>query len=193
MKPAFAMQPVRYLSAQLPVAAPVVRRSRWTTATGRTALTAALFVASTAVIAGDRNCSGRIGAERIDDNVKVVRGATCVLDGTRVDGNVIVQRGATLRANGVNVDGNIQAEGANRVAVAGGSRVDGNIQVKRSGLVRVERTNVDGDIQLFDNRGDVFVLSNRVDGNLQCKGNARRPQGGQNRVKGNREDQCEGL
>lgn len=57
----------------------------------------------------------------------------------------------------------------------------------------MEGTYVGGDVQLFDNPGVVVVKDNRVAGNLQCTSNRRAPNGGGNRVSGNKEDQCRSL
>jgi hypothetical protein len=53
-----------------------------------------------AAYADDRICRGTIGAQHLDDNVIVPKGATCTLVGTRIDGNVFVRGDATLFAKG---------------------------------------------------------------------------------------------
>lgn len=161
-------------------------------------LAGSLLAVAAPAHADDRSCRGSIGAESIDDNLVVPKGATCVLTGTRIEGNVEVKKGGVLRAYGITVDGNIQGEGHQRVAVRphDGKRsvVEGNIQLKnaRKGGT-ILRTVVDGDIQLFSNRGRHVVRGNVVDGNLQCKGNKPAPRGKNNRVEGNKEDQCRRL
>ena len=52
---------------------------------------------------------------------------------------------------------------------------------------------MNSDIQLFSNDGEFVVRRNVVDGNLQCKGNEPMPVGGDNKVEGNKEDQCRNL
>ena len=72
--------------------------------------------------------------------------------------------------------------------------VGGNIQVEQNRLRQVTNRNVvDGDLQAFSNRGGFRIVGNRVDGNLQCKSNNPRPTGANNRVAGDKEDQCRGL
>jgi hypothetical protein len=164
------------------------------------AMTAALLTAPPAY-ADDRVCRGSIGGAMIDDNVIVPSGATCRLTGTRVDGNVEVKSGATLIARGVRVEGNVQAENHERVVVrprkvdnrAVKSRIGGSIQLKQGGGGKLLRNVVDSDIQLFSNNGRFTVRGNVVGGNLQCKSNKPMPRGGNNKVQGNKEDQCRGL
>jgi hypothetical protein len=164
------------------------------------AMTAALLAAPPAY-ADDRTCRGSIGGAQVDDNVIVPRGATCRLNGTRVDGNVEVKSGATLVARGVRVGGNIQAENHDRVVVKPRkvdgrvvkSRVGGSIQLVQGGGGKLLRNVVDSDVQLFSNDGRFTVRGNVVGGNLQCKSNQPEPRGGNNRVQGNKEDQCRGL
>ena len=164
------------------------------------ALTLPLLAAAPAH-ADDRRCSGTIRAVSIDGDVIVPQGKTCRLVGTRVDGNVKVKRNAKLVARGVRVGGNIQAENHKRVvvqprAVNGGtrkSRIGGSIQLKQGGGGVLRRTVTEGDIQLFSNDGRFQVYGNRVGGNLQCKSNQPRPVGDNNRVEGDKENQCKGF
>ena len=183
-------------------------------------LSASMLTAAPAM-ADDRRCTGSIGAVYVDGNVIVPRGATCTLRGTRVDGNVEVEGNAVLVARGARVQGNIQAANHRRVLVAprtvnhrvvrsrvggdvqleSGGRghvvrtvVGGNIQVKQNRLRQVTNRNVvNGDLQAFSNQGGFRIFGNRIDGNLQCKSNDPRPVGDDNRVSGNKEDQCRGL
>jgi hypothetical protein len=176
------------------------------------------MVFASPVLAGDRRCTGTLGAGYVDGNVIVPAGATCRLRGTRIDGNVLVRRGAFLVAYGVKVDGNIQAEHHRRVVVTtrtvndvvvrsriggdiqlfdGGSAevrraiIGGNLQVKsNSRFQEAVRNTIRGDLQAFDNDGGFRIYRNRIDGNLQCKSNVPRPYGGSNHVDGNKEDQC---
>lgn len=162
---------------------------------------ASVLVVSAPAHADDRKCRGTIYARYIDGNVIVPKGATCHLKGTRVDGNVEVKRGARLFARGIRVNGNVQATRAKRVEIklrgnGARARIDGNIQLKNGrngGLIK--RAVVDGDIQLFGNRGGArfWVKGNVVDGNLQCKSNSPKPRGYNNRVQGDKENQCRGF
>jgi hypothetical protein len=45
-------------------------------------------------------------------------------------------------------------------------------------------------VQIIGNQARAEIYRNRIDGNLQCKDNRPRPVGGNNRVQGNKEDQC---
>lgn len=165
------------------------------------------------VAADDVNCPPNLGAVTIDGNVLVA--APCRLDGTRVIGNVQLYAGGSLIArNGVRIDGNIQAERSDFVDVADSfvngsiqlddmvgdrsvvarTRVGGNIQlVGNRSRLEVLDNEVNADVQAFSNRGGVVIAGNDIDGNLQCKENLPAPAGGDNRVQGNREDQCANL
>jgi hypothetical protein len=55
------------------------------------------------------------------------------------------------------------------------------------------RNGVIGDVRAFSNKGGVRVFGNRIDGNLQCKSNDPNPVGDNNRVSGNKENQCQGF
>jgi hypothetical protein len=159
--------------------------------------------------AEERVCRGAIGARTLD-NVRVPTGATCTLTRTVVKGTINVQRGGTLVANNVRVVGNVQAEGARNVVIRRASRVGGSVQVKQGGRASVLGSRITGDIQydanrglllanwnrvggsiqVVGNRGGARIFRNVVNGNLQCKENAPRPRGDNNRVGGNKEDQC---
>ena len=163
-------------------------------------------------VAEERVCRGTIGAKTLD-NVKVPSGATCTLKGTKVKGTIKVNRGARLEAINVNVIGNVQGENARNVIVRKNSRVGGSVQVvqgrkaavansrvngdilydEQSGEVIVRRNTVGGSVQAFQNDGGVRIRGNNIDGNLQCKANNPAPTGDNNRVGGNKEDQCKRL
>jgi len=165
------------------------------------------------VITGeDGTCQGSLGAVTVE-NLEVLQGTSCMLDGTRVQGNIFVRNAASLTAQRVTVIGNIQAEGASSVAVLADSTVDGSIQLKQGGAARVENVIVNGaiqfesnngalsaagnqvgeNIQVFENVGGITIADNIVKGNLQCKENNPAPAGGNNTVQGTKEDQCAGL
>jgi hypothetical protein len=162
--------------------------------------------------AEERVCRGTIGARTLD-NVKVPQGASCTLNGTKVKGTIKVNRNARLEAVDVNVIGNVQGEGARNVIVRKTSRVGGSVQVVQGRKAKVANSRVNGDIlyddqnarvsavgnnvggnvQAFQNTGGTRIAGNVIDGNLQCKENKPAPTGGNNRVKGNKEDQCKNL
>jgi len=164
-------------------------------------------------LADDVFCPPNLGAVTIDGDVLIA--AACRLDGTYVKGNVKLYAGGSLVArNNVRIEGSIQAERSNFVDVADSSvngniqlddlvgdrsiiarsRVGGSIQLKgnRSRL-EVQANQVNADVQAFSNTGGVVITDNTIDGNLQCKDNNPIPAGGNNRVQGNKEDQCADL
>ena len=143
------------------------------------------------------------------DNLRVPQGATCTLNGTRLQETLKVERGATLRARTVRVNGNVQAKAPSaspfwtpRSAAAfslsravqptcAATQSPADILFNDNSGALASINNVIGDnLQAFKNTGGVTVSSNRIDGNLQCKENAPRPTGGGNIVQGNKEDQC---
>lgn len=180
-----------------------------------TALTASLMTLALVpqvAVAEEKVCRGTIGARTLD-NVKVPQGASCTLRGTKVKGTIKINKSARLEAIGVRVIGNVQGEGARNVIVRKKSRVGGSVQVVQgkkvsvansqingdilyddeSGRVSALNNNVGGNVQAFQNTGGTRVAKNVIDGNLQCKENRPAPAGGDNRVKGNKEDQCKRL
>jgi subtilisin family serine protease len=141
---------------------------------------------------GEFKCMGSsVGAITVD-NLTVIQGHTCILNGTQVQGNVKVEASATLNADFITVDGNVQADGAASVSVSD-SMIDGSFQVVKSGSAFLHGSYVNGDVQFFENKGSLTVSNNTIDGNLQCKKNSQMPTGGGNIVQGNKEDQCSGL
>lgn len=136
-------------------------------------------------------CNGVLGPVTVD-NVLVAPGQTCMLAGTRVRGNVKVEPGATLHAIGLQVKGNIQAKGAALVRISETS-VAGTVQIEEGGSARVQLSQIGGSGQFFKNTGSVLIADNSIAGNLQCKENKQAPTGGNNLVKGNKEEQCAGL
>jgi hypothetical protein len=163
-------------------------------------------------VAEEKVCRGTIGDKTLD-NVKVPEGAECTLKGTKVKGTIKVNKGARLEAVDVNVIGNVQGENARNVIVRKTSRVGGSVQVvqgnkatvagskvkgdilydDQSGQVTVRNSTVGGNVQAYQNTGGVHIEDNIIDGNLQCKENEPAPTGGNNKVEGNKEDQCENL
>jgi hypothetical protein len=164
--------------------------------------------------AADVTCTGTLGTQTVDDNVRVPDGASCTLNGTTVKGNVLVGRGASLTATNATIDGNIQDDNKDAGAVqVTASRVDGNIQLEQGTSATVRTTAIDGDLQLESNRGELraddntiggnlqanqntgglTITDNTIDGNLQCQANNPAPTGGGNIVRGSAEDQCANL
>jgi hypothetical protein len=164
--------------------------------------------------AEETTCRNSIGARTVV-NLRVPDGATCRLTGTTVQGTVKVETNATLVASNIRVIGNVQAENHRAVTVTG-SRIGGSIQFDQGGKFTVRDNRVTGDIQVksnqytngpsviranivnhdvqaFSNRGGIEIAGNRIDANLQCKENSPAPTGGNNRVQGNKEDQCKRL
>jgi hypothetical protein len=136
-------------------------------------------------------CEGTLGPVLVND-ILVPPGHSCTLVGTRVMGNVKVEAGATLRAIGLNVMGNLQAKNAVLIRVSD-STVGGSLQVEEGGSARLHESNINGSVQFFKNRGSLVILSNIIKGNLQCKENNLMPVGGNNLVRGNKEEQCSTL
>ena len=162
--------------------------------------------------ADEYTCRGSIGPIAVD-NLRVPQGATCSLNGTFVKGNIKVETNSTLYAFQVRVIGNVQAEDAALVEVLSWSSVAGSIQIKQGEAARIDGVRIDsdlqfdknerrlvannntigGNLQVFNNTGGLSINANVIDGNLQCKENRPAPIGGNNTVRGNKEDQCANL
>ena len=137
-------------------------------------------------------CQGSLGRITVD-NLKVLEGKICHLQGTTVKGNIVVNNGAILKASYIKVNGNIEAEGARAIHINYRTIVGGNIKIKQGESVRIINSNIKGDIQLESNFRNVIISQNYIGGNLQCKQNQLYPIGGNNIVDGNKEDQCANL
>jgi hypothetical protein len=167
----------------------------------------------TASFADDVHCPPFLGRVTIDGNVLVA--APCRLKGTIVIGNVHLYAGGSLVSRqGTQIGGSIQAENSDFVDLLE-TQVNGNIQlddlvgdrsiINRSTIggsiqlvgnrsrLEVLGNTVNADVQAFSNTGGVIIADNIIDGNLQCKSNNPPPAGGNNRVRGNKEDQCAHL
>lgn len=55
------------------------------------AIVAAALMAATGAHADDRICRGTISGQKIDGDIKVPRGASCVVANSRIDGNIQAQ------------------------------------------------------------------------------------------------------
>jgi hypothetical protein len=185
---------------------------KWTKRTMVILLAGSLTAVPQVARAEETVCRGTIRSKTLD-NVKVPKGKSCTLKGTKVKGTVKVKGGARLEAINVNVIGNVQGENARNVIIRKNSRVGGSVQVvqgkkakvasssvkgdilydEQAGEVVVRATTVGGNVQAFQNDGGVAIKGNVIDGNLQCKENNPRPTGGNNKVKGSKEDQCKKL
>jgi len=172
---------------------------------------AMLCVGAVAAHAEETQCTGTIGAVRLD-NVFVPDGRACTLNRTRLNGNIVVGRGAQLTAQGVSVNGSVQAEGAASVALLNFSTVGGSVQIVQGRAATIDRARINGDLyfdsndgridatanqvggnlQAFQNEGGVRLVNNRIKGNLQCKENVPAPTGSGNQAS-SKEDQCERL
>lgn len=180
----------RASGAPVPTEGPVMKRSLTVVATSMLLAAGTVAVAPSAS-AEERVCRGSLGATAVD-NVRVPQNATCTLSGTTVKGTLKVENGATLRARSIRVVGNIQAEG-HRSVVLSSARVGESLQLEQGAAATLDGNRVTGDVQSFTNRGAQRFTSNVVDGNLQCKENVPAPTGSDNRVDGNKEDQCSRL
>ncbi|MDP9198386.1 MAG: hypothetical protein M3O07_04125 [Pseudomonadota bacterium] len=116
-------------------------------------------------------------------------------DGTRVEGGIQAEDSDFIDVAETQVNGNIQLDNlVGDRSLIESSTIGGSIQLKgnRSRLDVLGNT-VKADVQAFDNSGGVLIADNVIDGNLQCKSNSPLPAGGNNRVQGNKEDQCATL
>lgn len=167
---------------------------------------------STSALADDVHCPPHLGRVVVDGNVLIA--AACRLDGTTVKGNVHLYSGGSLVAVGAAIEGSIQAERADFIDVKstdiGGSvqldemvgdvsrvelaTITGSVQLNSNrSRLEVLDSEVGADVQAFGNSGGVLISGNTIDGNLQCKSNRPQPVAGNNRVRGNKEDQCASL
>ena len=150
----------------------------------------ALLTLSTLSFA-DYHCNGSIQNRSIDDNVSINK--NCQLDNVNIKGNVMLYQGAQALISNSSIDGNLESKGSFSSVVARDNRIDGNIQLEEGQSIQLNSNQVKGDIQLKKNSQKIVVSDNIIDGNLQCESNQVQPTGGNNRVDGNKEDQCRRL
>lgn len=149
-------------------------------------------IGSTQPAAADQYCNGTISSRRIDDNVKVRRGATCNIVNSYIDGNVITENGARLKIDNSTIKGNV--EGFNHYSLEVlRSRVDGNVISDKGNYSLIRSNIVDGNIEIYDNKQPQRIFRNTVDGNIDCQGNRSFITGRFNNVRGNIEGQCRGM
>jgi uncharacterized membrane protein YgcG len=162
--------------------------------------------------ARDIDCSGQLGAIRIDGNLNVAM--PCRLRGTTIDGDVRIFAGGSLDADEATINGNLQGSSADFVVlietfVKGNvhldelvgdrsrislSDIDGNVRLRRNrSRFELQDNGIDGNVQVDNNTGGVLILSNSIDGNLSCQGNSPAPAGGNNEVAGRATRQCANL
>ena len=152
--------------------------------------TCALLTLSTLSFA-DYHCNGSIQNRSIDDNVSINK--NCQLEHVNIKGNVMLYQGAQAVISNSSIDGNLESKGRFNSIVARDNRIDGNIQLEEGQTIQLNSNQVEGDIQLKKNTQKIVVSDNVIDGNLQCESNRIQPTGGNNRVEGNKEDQCRRL
>lgn len=158
------------------------------------------------------SCWGSLGAIVVE-NLAVPTGAVCTLHGTQVNGTITVEQGSTLTASQVIIAGDVKADSATHLVLEAGSTVAGNIEIKQSdggeithvqvegnivlesntGAFVVEGNWLNGNLQAFKNSGELLLNGNVIEGNMQCKENRLLPNGRNNVVYGNLEDQCVAL
>jgi cytoskeletal protein CcmA (bactofilin family) len=154
----------------------------------------------------------KVAKSFVDGDVQADYARRIVVRGSNIEGNIQATKTRFMKVAKSFVDGDVQAEYVRTVKVLW-SRVYGNIQVDHAKLVRlvandvggdiqvdksffsyrdsfVNRNEVEGNVQVFENRVRFAIYGNRIYGDLQCKDNYPPPVGGNNMVKGDKEDQC---
>ena len=150
-----------------------------------------MLLGLSAPVLADFQCNGSIKNKTIDDNVKITQ--QCTLDRVTVKGNVMVYANAKATILNSTIDGNLESKGSFSQVTAKNNTIDGNIQLEKGKTIQLQNNRVDGNIELKENRSSIQVTANQVDGNLKCESNSQKPTGGQNRVKGDKEEQCSHL
>ena len=151
------------------------------------------FMGPSAAFADDTECSDDVLTGTYD-NVKVVKGKSCTIDGATVAGNVQADEASFVDVRGGSeVGGDVTIKKSTGLARCRNSKVGGNFQAEENLNGIAFRCDVSGDVQLFKN-GPSRAFENTIGGNLQCKENASYPgnQGG-NDVAGDKEDGCAGF
>ena len=139
-----------------------------------------------------------------------------------VNGDVRFERSRLIVAHGAQIKGTFRAADVEFAAIVE-SRVGGNVAIDRAtnearlcnsriagqatlqdnpGKVTIGGGNpalrcggskFDGNLRIFENTGGVTIEGNTVRDNLACRDNDPAPTGGNNRVEGRKQGQCDGL
>lgn len=150
-----------------------------------------MLLGLSAPVLADVQCNGTIKNKTIDDNVKITQ--QCTLDRVTVKGNVMVHSNTKATILNSTIDGNLESKGSFNSVIAKNNTIDGNIQLEKGKTIQLQNNRVNGNIELKENRSSIQVTANQVDGNLKCESNSKKPTGGQNRVNGDKEEQCSHL
>ena len=123
-------------------------------------------------------CDGDTLTE-VYDNVNVVAGSSCTLNGAVVVGNVQADGATSVFITGTAVGGDVQIKNSTGGALVVFSSIGGSIQATENGGGTFVGTNtVFGDVQIEKNGGAINIVGgNTIFGNLQCKDNATDPVG----------------
>lgn len=123
-----------------------------------------------------------------------------IIRSPRIGGSVQVKQGGSAMLLHSTVEGDVQFEANNKKLLVINIDDPGVPVIFRNSL-RANDNNVGGNVQVIGNQASVQIYRNVIDGNLQCKEN-RSPQrgsvsaefyffeGGDNKVRGSKEDQC---
>jgi hypothetical protein len=133
----------------------------------------------------------------ITGSVKVFGGYNAET-GTTIEGNLDGEPGhlfVRLFGPGVVVRGNVQLKKAAAPAeVSGytpGTEIWGNFHWEENpNFLFADGGSIGGDLKMEKSTGGGVIFGNIIRGDLQCKENAPPPDGRENTVRGNKEDQC---
>lgn len=154
-------------------------------------LMSVMFIVYSTTAFADQVCQGVVEGTTINGNVKV--STDCKLVRVKVDGNIILLPNAALKIFNSDIKGNIEASSTFNTIEATNNMINGNVKLEKGKNIRFVGNNINGNFQVEKNQSNIFIQNNRIDGNLKCQENAVPPQGGQNYVKGDKEQQCRAL
>jgi hypothetical protein len=131
----------------------------------------------------------------VEGNVEIKSGVVNIRD-SYIAGNVISTGGAVRLLGGVTVKGNLQITGAQEGSgfVGDNNRIEGVVQYQgNAGYFTAHNGTIGGGIRIENNTGGASVVGNAVQaGGLVCRGNDPPPTGFDNKITGEKVDQCSG-
>jgi hypothetical protein len=128
-------------------------------------LLAGVLLAAPAAQADDTVCAGTFTG--VADNIVVLSGTECILEGAQVNGNALAHPEAALFIGpGTTIHGNVEAK---ELAATGSfqASIRGNYKCDNCFFEDVEETFVGGNVEIVGTDDGDFIIANTIAGNLE--------------------------
>lgn len=153
-------------------------------------LSAVLIALSTNIFAAP-TCQGVIQDTVIENTLYVKE--NCKLIQAKVKGNILLMPNASITLINSEISGKIEAKSPFNQLIATNTTLKSDLNLNSGHHIRLVGNRIQGNTTLSRNQGQIFIQNNHIQGNLKCESNLLKPQGGQNYVQGDKEQQCLSL